>query len=255
MKFILFNISIFLLVSCSNEIIENSELVERQGKAYKINSEKPFTGDAFSYHKNGQVSLTTSYKNGLKEGIKDEFFDNGQLLSSVNYFMDLKEGEEKIYYKSGELNYLNVYKNGNLIDKKRLSKEGYDLFFILLDSGCDPLEENDESDVVEMDVEIGNSKDESSFDFYFLHKTDNEPVNGKVVVFCGDRVDYQGLVEDGQEIGNWEFFDTDSTVRVEPYVGGLIHGVVKSFDADGKIYNEVCFMNNFEVEMSLCISE
>lgn len=133
MKFILLNISIFFLVSCSNEIIENSELVERQGKAYKINSEKPFTGDAASYHKNGQVSLTTSYKNGLMEGVKNEFYDNGQLLSSVNYFMGLKEGAENIYYLSGELHFEKMYKNGNLTDERRFDKEGTEVFYMFVD--------------------------------------------------------------------------------------------------------------------------
>ena len=253
MKFILFNISIFLLVSCSNEIIENSELVERQGKAYKINSEKPFTGDAVTYHKNGQVSLTTSYKNGLMEGVKNEFYDNGQLLSSVNYFMGLKEGAENIYYLSGELHFEKMYKNGNLTDERRFDKEGTEVFFVFVD---DNFQFTSKSELTQITKLIVLEEGIETEDWSYVRVFGNKPVTGKIVSFEeNESIDFEGFLINGQENGIFKYYDNGKLIGYENYSDGVFHGITRWYKYNSEEYEEDCWQNNLLVDMSFCLTE
>ena len=114
MKLFILLITIFL-TACSDNNIDESELVVRKDIHYQINSDKPFTGSVSSYHENGQKKNLGTYKKGLKDGLSEESFPNGQLLSSVNYFMGGKEGVEKKYYENGNIRFVNNYKNRSTI--------------------------------------------------------------------------------------------------------------------------------------------
>lgn len=254
MRFILFNISIFFLVSCSNEIIENSELVERQGKAYKINSEKPFTGDAVTYHKNGQVSLTSSYKNGLKEGIRDEFYDNGQLLSSVNYFMGLKEGAENVYYLSGELNYEKIYKNGNLTDQRRFDKDGTEVFFTFWD---DEYRYTSKSELTEISKIIEHEEGIETEDWSYVRVLGNKPVTGKIVNYDDNgSISYEGFLTNGQENGIFKYYNEDGNLSFyENYSDGVLNGISRFYEYNSEEYEDSCWQKNIKVDMSVCVTE
>ena len=252
---LLLNISIFFLVSCSNEIIENSELVERQGKAYKINSEKPFTGDAVTYHKNGQVSLTTSYKNGLMEGIKNEFYDNGQLLSSVNYFMGLKEGIENVYYFSGELHFEKMYKNGNLTDERRFDKEGAEVFYMFVDDSYAFTSKSDLTKITKIieDYETGIQTE----DWSYVRVVGNKPVTGKIVSFKeNESIDFEGFLINGQENGIFKYYDNGKLIGYENYSDGLLNGITRWYEYNSEEYEESCWQNNLKfTDMSFCLTE
>ena len=252
---LLLNISIFFLVSCSNEIIENSELVERQGKAYKINSEKPFTGDAVTYHKNGQVSLTTSYKNGLMEGIKNEFYDNGQLLSSVNYFMGLKEGIENVYYFSGELHLKKMYKNGNLTDERRFDKEGAEVFYMFVDDSYAFTSKSDLTEITKIieDYETGIQTE----DWSYVRVLGNKPVTGKIVTYADNgSISYEGFLTNGEENGIFKYYNEDGNLSFyENYSDGLVNGIARFYENYPEEYEESCWQKNIEVDMSVCVTE
>jgi len=254
MRFILVNISIFFLVSCTNEIIKNSELVERQGITYKINSEKPFTGDAVSYHKNGQTSLTTSYENGLQEGIKNEFYDNGQLLSSVNYFMGLKEGTENVYYLSGELHYEKIYKNGNLTDERRFDKEGTEVFFMFYDNGY---AFTSKSELTQIEKWIKDEEGRETPYWSYVRVFGNKPVTGKIVVFMDDdnQIREEGFLINGQQEGKYKFYYDGELSGYYNYSDGLHNGIRRWQKYNSEEYEESCWENNIEVDMSICITE
>ena len=254
MRFILVNISIFFLVSCSNEIIKNSELVERQGITYKINSEKPFTGDAVSYHKNGQTSLTTSYKNGLQEGIKNEFYDNGQLLSSVNYSMGLKEGAENVYYLSGELHYEKIYKNGNLTDERRFDKEGTEVFYMFANKEFESKNElSVNMNILEGGLEVFGIEP----DWSYVRVFGNKPVTGKLVVFRddGNEIQQEGFLINGQENGIHKYYSDGELFGYQNFSDGLLNGIRRWQEFYSEGYEESCWENNIEVDMSVCITE
>ena len=69
---ILIILSFSLLASCSDKDIPSSDLVERQGLIYEINSTIPFTGSSVSFHKNALLKQKGKFKDGQvdAQGIK-----------------------------------------------------------------------------------------------------------------------------------------------------------------------------------------
>ena len=120
LKKIFFAFLIFILFSCSpttNEVA--SKVVERNGVLYPINSEIPFEGRVIDYHiiKNElgekNISLSSYYKNGIKNGLEEYFHESGQLFTSTNYKNGLKDGPFKSYYENGQLYLQGYYVNDN----------------------------------------------------------------------------------------------------------------------------------------------
>jgi antitoxin component YwqK of YwqJK toxin-antitoxin module len=71
MKLLILLITVFL-IACTDNTIDESELVVRNDIHYQINSNKPFTGSVTSYHENGQKKNMVTYKRGLKDGLSEE---------------------------------------------------------------------------------------------------------------------------------------------------------------------------------------
>jgi len=106
-------ISLSILASCSDQQVE-SDLVERKGVTYTINSQIPFTGVVPDYHDNGQLRSTNPYVEGKLQGlqqtyfqIKDDtpggFIERGPLKSQVNFVDGKKDGFAQYYRKNGSL--------------------------------------------------------------------------------------------------------------------------------------------------------
>ncbi len=69
--------------------IPKYKLVERQGLHYEVNSTTPFTGTTVDYHENGQLWITSNYKDGKEDGLWEEFNEDGNLTKTETY----KDGE------------------------------------------------------------------------------------------------------------------------------------------------------------------
>lgn len=219
MKTLLYSVTLTLtviLVGCE-KTIDESELVERKDIHYQINSDKPFTGSVFSYHDNGQVKTSGTYKKGLKEGLFEEFYDNGQLLSSVNYFMGEKEGVENIYFENGNIHFIKNYKNNLLTGVK----ETY------FENGQLKLRENYENGEFEEKIirydEDGNEILIISYsyddDYNFILSKSSE-----VICKIGDNIIREGKVDGDQR---WEYLRKKNE---EPF-----SGIIISYYDNGKI--------------------
>lgn len=57
-----------LVAGCGQETVNLDQLIERDGVAYKIDSDQPFTGTAIQTDKNGKKKLDGKFKNGKKVG-------------------------------------------------------------------------------------------------------------------------------------------------------------------------------------------
>lgn len=111
---------VFLYPYTSNNIklLENN-LIELKNKNYifkngynKLDSNNCKTGIWVEYYSNGQIEVKCSYKNGLKNGLCECYYETGELWE-VGYFVDNKlEGISITYYKNKEIKYLDLYKNG-----------------------------------------------------------------------------------------------------------------------------------------------
>lgn len=102
-------ILLFALTSCSTETEEVLEtaLLERQGLAYQVNSDTPFTGLAVSYYLNDQYEYKKNYKDGKQHGLFEIFYENGQLKVKSNY----KDGELHGLYEEFWRTGLKVFHN------------------------------------------------------------------------------------------------------------------------------------------------
>lgn len=86
--------------------------LENKDKENKLDSNNCKTGVWVEYYSNGQLEVKCSYKNGLKNGLCECYYETGELWE-VGYFVDDKlEGISITYYKDKRIKYLDLYKNG-----------------------------------------------------------------------------------------------------------------------------------------------
>ena len=105
---------LLFISSCSVEVNED-QIVERNGIAYEVNSEQPFTGSVTSFYKNGQQEMKRMYKDGVLDGEVQFYFENGQLRIQAIYKDGMKDGEYQSYFENGQLSYTGRYLNGREI--------------------------------------------------------------------------------------------------------------------------------------------
>mgnify|MGYP000657525945 CR=1 FL=1 len=94
---ILFITLLLLIIGCSKEPINEDSLQTRGGLKYEINQTTPYSGPTFMTHENGEISFKGKYKNGIKDGLFEEFYDNGQLKKSVIYNGGTESGESVLF--------------------------------------------------------------------------------------------------------------------------------------------------------------
>lgn len=112
-KIILFS-TFLVLASCGQNEIDFSQISTRNGLAYQVNENSPFTGKVSSKLENGQIIISGSYKNGKKDGEWLEYFNNGQLKKKENYSSGNYDGKFESYNKDGSPVILTNYSNGKL---------------------------------------------------------------------------------------------------------------------------------------------
>ena len=140
----LFITTLVLILGCSNDPINESNLVTRGGVKYEINSTKPYTGSSLKFNENGRIILTGNYKNGIKNGLFEKFYDNGQLKETILFDGGSEIGESILFSENGDsIFYQNFDKDSSVIKNK--------LYFI----------ESDHWVITDFYVEInsGNEKD------------------------------------------------------------------------------------------------
>jgi len=139
-------ISLSILASCSDQQVE-SDLVERKGVAYTINSQIPFTGVVPDYYDNGQLRSTSPYVGGKLQGLQQTYFqikddtpngsiDSGPLKSQENFVDGKKDGFAQYYLKNGQLESKKhftggkqdgaqlIYRKNGSLDSKKHFKDG-----------------------------------------------------------------------------------------------------------------------------------
>ena len=81
-------------------------------------------GIAKTYFESGQLLGEGNYKNEKLEGIGKGYYESGQLKQEVNFVNDKQEGINKGYYESGGIEFIDTYKNGQRINRKKYDKNG-----------------------------------------------------------------------------------------------------------------------------------
>jgi antitoxin component YwqK of YwqJK toxin-antitoxin module len=119
MKKILFSCLILtILVACSSERVNFSQLQDRSGMLYLVNSDKPFTGDVVSYS-GGRVEFEGKIEKGLREATWTYYYPNGQKKMEGGFKEGVKDGTWTYWKDNGTQEGTELYKYG-----KQLSSEG-----------------------------------------------------------------------------------------------------------------------------------
>ena len=104
-------ISLMFLTGCEKEV---SDLQDRGGVKYEVNSETPFTGKVSLNHKNGQKAYKGSFKDGKHEGVHTEWHENGQKKSEITYKDGKWDGIWTHWHENGQKEAERTFKNGKL---------------------------------------------------------------------------------------------------------------------------------------------
>lgn len=123
MKLIIVFITILFISKGNSQAISMHYLVERQGIYYKVNSEMPFSGVAFSEYSNTQKEEENTFRNGVRHGKSLKWFNNGQIKFTGTYDSGYLEGKVMTYYENGQLEFEGNYKTGV---KQGTCKEWYE---------------------------------------------------------------------------------------------------------------------------------
>jgi antitoxin component YwqK of YwqJK toxin-antitoxin module len=107
-----------ILIACSSERMNFSQLQERSGMYYLVNSDKPFSGDVSSYV-NGKVEFEGKIDKGLKEGPWTYYHPNGQKKMLGNFKEGQKDGTWTYWKDNGTQEGTEMFKYG-----KSVSSEG-----------------------------------------------------------------------------------------------------------------------------------
>lgn len=97
--------------------IDNDQLVKIANVYYMQNTIIPYTGKCYKfYKKSGNKGFKGQYKNGLKNGLWEYWYQNGQQKLVGTYLNNIKIGKWKFWYKNGNLRIDSNYDNGKLVD-------------------------------------------------------------------------------------------------------------------------------------------
>ena len=160
--------------------------------------------------KNGKLDSKSSLKNGVPEGLHENFYLNGIKSSEGNYKDGLKDGEWKYFYESGKLSSVITYYQGN---KEGLGKKYY--------PSVEP--ELMVTENFKTNKRHGSYKkyyDELDGSYLMIDTNYND---GKLHGFL-KRFDENGVLrelefyEEGNKSGVWEFYNEDSKlIKTEVY--------------------------------------
>ena len=81
--------ALMLIVGCSSDPIDGSNLVYKDGLMYAPGSDKPYSGVAVWYHANGQKEAEGTLKDGELDGKATWWHENGQKETEATF----KDGE------------------------------------------------------------------------------------------------------------------------------------------------------------------
>ena len=103
-----------------NKMVEDGVLKEYYDNGnikleYNYNNGKKH-GVQKKWFENKQIAINYNYKNGKLDGIQKKWYKNGNIKSQINYYNDILDGISKHWYSNGQVNFVKIYKNGNLIE-------------------------------------------------------------------------------------------------------------------------------------------
>lgn len=116
-KILLVSVILMILFACSSERVNFSQLQDRSGMFYLVNSDKPFSGEVASYA-NGRIEFEGKIEKGLREATWIYYYPNGQKKMEGNFKEGVKDGTWTYWKDNGTQEGLEVYKYGKLLSNE-----------------------------------------------------------------------------------------------------------------------------------------
>ncbi len=102
--------------STKQEIVPLEQINIRNGIAYKVNSDTPFSGVMVEYYENGQINRKENCKDGKLNGEWVKYYENGQIESKGNCKDGKLDGEWVKYYENGQIESKGKYIDGEMVE-------------------------------------------------------------------------------------------------------------------------------------------
>ena len=99
--------ALMLIVGCSSDPIDGSNLVYKDGLMYA-----PYSGEAVWYYDNGQKMEEGTYKDGELDGLWTNWYENGQKRFEGTYKDGELDGKITQWYENGQKSVEATYKDG-----------------------------------------------------------------------------------------------------------------------------------------------
>jgi antitoxin component YwqK of YwqJK toxin-antitoxin module len=209
MKKILF-ILMFLtiLIGCSSEKMNFSQLQNRNGIFFPINSDKPFSGDIISYS-NGMVEFIGKINKGLRDATWTYYYPSGQKKMIGSFKEGLKEGTWTYWNDNGTQAGMEVYKYGKLLSNQGTIPQDFktDSTTTATEQATPKKVEKKEHPVSWDQLHGGPVKD-----------LNGAPYTGPVVKYQTNGVrDFYGYLTDGKKSGKWTYYTPRGDIRDVKY--------------------------------------
>lgn len=107
LAFVVGGINYFLF----EDTLDNSEVVFKNGLAYKKQSSDPFTENVVTNYRNGQKKIEAHFKEGLQDGLTTEWYENGTKKREVAYKKNKLNGLSVSWYENGKMQSKVQYKD------------------------------------------------------------------------------------------------------------------------------------------------
>ena len=112
-------LSLFI-ISCGDETIDFKKIVERNDLFYKVNSQKPYSGNWTVFYEKGQIKGKGNFRDGKGNGKWTVYHENGQVWEEGNLKDSNRNGKWTVYYENGQ-----VREEGNFQDEQLVGKWTY----------------------------------------------------------------------------------------------------------------------------------
>ncbi|MDK1024207.1 MAG: hypothetical protein QGD92_08255 [Gammaproteobacteria bacterium] len=94
------------------KIIDESQMVERDGLCYEYDATTPFTGRVSGKFYSGQPRIEIHYKNGKKDGSSTSWYETGKVRMQSSYKDGKRDGRWVKWNANGQIQFQKMYKNG-----------------------------------------------------------------------------------------------------------------------------------------------
>ncbi|MEH6550069.1 MAG: toxin-antitoxin system YwqK family antitoxin [Pseudomonadales bacterium] len=105
-------LAIFILLGCSEKVVDSSIIQYRDTLVYLPNQTDPYTGTVAYYYPNGQLQAKEHYADGTVNGLRQEWYKNGQSRAEKTIKDRKLIGLYREWYENGKLRTEKTYKNG-----------------------------------------------------------------------------------------------------------------------------------------------